>query len=662
MNRNSILFFTAIIILLGKNIKAQFTLQPAYPDLTFTSPVDMQYAPDGTDRNFVLEQQGIIKVFENNGNTTSAKVFLDITDRVTSGSETGLLGLAFHPDYANNGYFYVDYTAPDPVRTHVSRFQVTSNPDSADRNSELVILEVDQPFSNHNGGRILFGQEGYLYIGLGDGGSAGDPLDNAQNRSVLLGKILRIDVDNPSGGLNYGIPPDNPFVNNTQGWREEIYAFGLRNPWRFSIDPATNVIWCGDVGQNLWEEIDTISSGGNYGWRCYEGTHAYDLTGCGGTDYLWPVWEYYHSNGNCSVTGGFVYRGMRRPELQGKYIYGDFCSRSIWSLDYSGGSISNNLLNTATASILSFSVDKNRELYVLCSNGRIYEFQPAIAAPGNLTAGSGGSGTVELSWMDNSNNETGFRIQRKDSSNIFINAGTVSAGVTKFTDNVSEITTYIYRVIAYNDSAVSNYSNETAIMVTGVPVEMISFTAEVSKSKVMLRWSTGREQNNKGFGVERSFGNNWEQVIFVSGHGTTADRNFYSFTDDFTNNTYLGKVKYRLKQINYDGTFHYSQTLMVNLEINSHGYYLNQNFPNPFNPSTIIRFNIPEKSRVNLQIINVLGKVVENISEGEFAQGTYERMWNASSFASGIYYVRMRAESEVSDLTYSKVLKMLYLK
>ena len=662
MTRKIALLFMAILIITGKNTKAQFNLQQAFPNLTFSSPVDMQYAPDGTDRLFVLEQSGIIKVFENNGNTTTVKTFLDITDRVTSGGETGLLGLAFHPDYANNGYFYVDYTTPSPLRTHVSRFQVTSNPDSADKSSELVLLEVNQPFSNHNGGRVSFGPDGYLYIGLGDGGSGGDPNDNAQNKTVLLGKILRIDVDNPAPPLNYGIPPDNPFAGNTQGWREEIYSFGLRNPWRFSFDPVTNWLWCGDVGQNAWEEIDTITSGGNYGWRCYEGNHEYNMTGCTGTDYLFPIWEYSHSGGNCSITGGFIYRGMRRPELTGNYIYADYCSAKVWDLDYSGVNLTNNLVNTASASVLSFGVDMNNELYILCSNGKIYEFQPAVDAPTDLIAGSGGSGTVDLSWIDNSDNETGFRIQRKDSTNIFSDVGTVGAGITTFTDNVGSIATYTYRVIAYNDTAVSNYSNETEIMVTQIPVEMISFSVNVSGNKILINWVTATEQNNKGYDIERNFGDNWASIGFVKGHGTTTEKNTYSFTDDFTNDNYRGTIQYRLKQIDYDGTFHYSGTVMVNLDIKTRGYYLDQNFPNPFNPTTKIRFNVPEQSRVKVEIINVLGKVVEELYGGEMPQGTYEKVWDASRFASGVYYVRMKAESEVSGNTYFRVLKMLYLK
>ncbi len=282
--------------------------------------------------------------------------------------------------------------------------------------------------------------------------------------------------------------------------------------------------------------------------------------------------------------------------------------------------------------------------------------------PTNLQAGSGGSGTVDLSWEDNSDNETGFRIQRKDSTNIFSEVGTVNANETTFTDNVSDITTYTYRVIAYNDSAVSNYSNEAEIMITQIPVNLISFSGQVSGSKVMLSWMTATETNNKGFAVERSFGDNWAEMSFINGHGTTSERSTYNYTDDFTNNAYQGIVEYRLKQVDFDGTYSYSRTVMINLNIKSQGYYLAQNYPNPFNPSTKIRFNIPEESRVKLSIINNLGEVIEQLADGETPQGTYEKVWNASKFASGIYYVSLSAESEVSDQTYLKVLKILYLK
>ncbi|MEJ2105032.1 MAG: PQQ-dependent sugar dehydrogenase, partial [Ignavibacteriaceae bacterium] len=325
MNRKS--FLGMVIILLSlSTVKAQFTLQDAYPNLSFTNPVFLTHAGDGTNRVFVIEQAGIIKVFPNTQSTSDAKIFLNITDRVSSGGEMGLLGLAFHPDYQSNGYFYVNYTADNPRRTIIARFQVTSNPDSADKNSEFEILTFNQPYSNHNGGWIGFRQsDGYLYIGTGDGGSGGDPQNNAQNITVLLGKILRIDVD---GGTHYAIPPTNPFFDSSATVAKEIYAWGMRNPWRNSFDPVTDWFWSADVGQGAWEEIDLIENGKNYGWRCYEGTHSYNLAGCNYPEYVDPIYEYPHG-AECSITGGYVYRGINVPELEGKYIYADYCSRKI---------------------------------------------------------------------------------------------------------------------------------------------------------------------------------------------------------------------------------------------------------------------------------------------------------------------------------------------
>lgn len=247
-------------------IESQYNVDVTFPNLSFSHPVGLYSAEDGTDRLFVVEQEGRIQVFGNNPNVSVTEVFLDIRDLVLFGGEQGLLGLAFHPNFAQNRYFYVDYVAPNPRRTVIARYSVSpTNPDMTDMNSELVLLEVAQPFENHNGGQIAFGPDGYLYIALGDGGSGGDPQGNGQNRATLLGKILRIDIDSPSSSLNYGIPPDNPFVGNTEGFREEIYAYGLRNPWRFSFDLTTGRLWVADVGQDRMEEIDIVEKGKNYG-------------------------------------------------------------------------------------------------------------------------------------------------------------------------------------------------------------------------------------------------------------------------------------------------------------------------------------------------------------------------------------------------------------
>jgi len=365
------------------SINAQFTLQNAFPNLSFSSAVFLTHADDSTDRIFIVEQAGRIKVFPNDQTASSVKEYLNITDRVSSGGEMGLLGLAFHPDYENNGYFYVNYTANNPRRTIISRFQVTSNPDSADKNSEFQILVFSQPYSNHNGGWIGFGpNDGYLYIATGDGGSGGDPENYAQRINTLLGKILCIDVD---GGTPYAIPPNNPFVDSTNvNVKKEIYAWGLRNPWRCSFDPVTGWLFAGDVGQGAWEEIDIIENGKNYGWRCYEGNHTYNMSGCNYPEYTFPIWEYSHSVGY-SVTGGYVYRGQNVPELFGKYIYGDYGSKRIWALTYDGITPpSNEFLLFSINSPTSFGVDQNNELYIVgFGPGNIYRFTPTVTSVDN---------------------------------------------------------------------------------------------------------------------------------------------------------------------------------------------------------------------------------------------------------------------------------------
>ena len=373
--------FLLIIFIVSYTASAQFILENAFPNLTFNDPLDLQNSGDGTDRIFVVERAGRIKVFPNSSSVTSLKTYLDITDRVASGGERGLLGLAFHPDYENNGYFYVNYTTVNPSTTRISRFRVSSeNPDSADKNSEVILLTFSQPFPNHNGGWVGFGpDDGYLYIGVGDGGGGGDTQNNAQNIETILGNILRIDVDNQDNGLEYAIPPGNPFADSSGSVVKEIYAWGMRNPWRNSFDPVTGWLWSADVGQNAWEEIDIIENGKNYGWRCYEGNNSFNTSGCDyPEEYIFPIWEYNHGQG-CSITGGYVYRGPTVPELTGKYIYADYCTKTVWSLEYDGIAPPNNqTLLTAPGSVTSFGVDENNELYVVTfSPAKIYRFSPS---------------------------------------------------------------------------------------------------------------------------------------------------------------------------------------------------------------------------------------------------------------------------------------------
>jgi glucose/arabinose dehydrogenase len=356
----------------------KMSVEVAFPNLSFSRMVFLTHAGDGADRIFLLLQQGIVLVFPNREDVSKADVFLDITEKVNdAGNEEGLLGLAFNPEYKNNGYFYVYYSAIPPRRSVISRFSASPNdPNKADPSSELVIMEVAQPYSNHNGGNIIFGPDKYLYIGLGDGGSAGDPHGHGQNRGTLLGSILRIDVSSSSSQGRYKIPSDNPFVG-VAGARGEIWAYGLRNPWRFSFDRVTGLLWAGDVGQDGYEEVDIIERGGNYGWNIMEGSHCFppSVSNCNRNGLKLPVAEYPHDDG-CSITGGYVYRGNRLKSPYGAYVYGDYCSGKIWALRFDGSKIIEHLeLVDTDLRISSFGEDGKGELYILSFDGRIYRLK-----------------------------------------------------------------------------------------------------------------------------------------------------------------------------------------------------------------------------------------------------------------------------------------------
>lgn len=571
--KNLLLVITLLSFSCSEKSFSQFTLSNAFPNLIFTNPLDLQNAGDGSNRIFVVEQAGIIYVFENNRDVTVKKKFLDISDSVSSGGEMGLLGLAFHPDYKNNGYFFVNYTKASPYRrTLIVRFKVSStNPDSADRSSSKILMEIPQPYSNHNGGQVSFGPDGFLYIALGDGGSGGDPQNNAQNKSSLLGKLLRIDVNQTQGQLNYAIPADNPFAGNMQGYKEEIYAFGLRNPWRFSFDFHTGKLWCADVGQNAWEEIDLITKGGNYGWRCYEGTHNYDLSGCNDPNYIPPIYEYSHQEGS-SITGGFVYRGYQIPEIYGKYIYADYVSRKTWALSYDSlNPVENLLLATAQGGISSFGIDENNELYICSFNGRIYRINSAsaIEAPNNLRITSSNASSIEIAWSDNSNNESGFKIERKIGSANFEIIDSVGANITSFVDNsIQSTAAYSYRIFAYNAYSISGYSNVVSVLVS------------------------------------------------------SSDESY-----------------------NYPEKFR-----------------LNQNFPNPFNSTTKIRYSVPplisnesKNHNVTLKVYDILGKELITLVNEFLSPGIYEIEFDTSRilsstnltlpFTSGVLFYSLKADS-----------------
>ena len=350
------------------------TLERVFGNLRLQRLTNLLHTPSHPDHIFVTSQSGQIYMFPDDSETTQSRVFLDIGDRInTSNNEEGLLGLAFDPEHSTNGHFYVYYSADNPRRSVISRFALNPNgTDGGDIETEFIILEISQPYGNHNGGQIAFGTDGYLYIGLGDGGAGGDPLGNGQNPNNLLGTILRVDVNQASENQRYRIPPDNPFLHTTDV-SNEIWAYGFRNPWRFSFDDKTDLLWVADVGQNKWEEINIVEKGQNYGWNIMEGSHCFDSTKCDKTDLQPPIVEYGRSDG-CSITGGFVYRGDQIQWLKGVYIYGDFCSGNIWGIRFQNGSIlEKGLLLDSDLKITSFGKGANGAIYVLSRSEGIYK-------------------------------------------------------------------------------------------------------------------------------------------------------------------------------------------------------------------------------------------------------------------------------------------------
>ena len=349
------------------------TVERAFPSLTFTNPISMYQPPGDDTRWFLIEQGGQVLVFANDDAAAAVSVSADLSSLVDDTGEGGLLGMAFHPSFSGSGhvYFYHTETGPGPstpLVSHLTRYTMNIS-GIIDTGSRNVILSVDQPETNHNGGDIKFGLDGFLYISLGDGGGSGDPDGNAQDTTTLLGSMLRIDID---GGSPYAIPAGNVFASSSTDI-PEIYAWGLRNPWRFSFDELTGDLWAGDVGQGAWEEIDLVISGGNYGWNIEEGDHCFSpSTGCDDSGLIDPVFEYGRTEGQ-SVTGGFVYRGSSMPAFQGHYFFADWVSGNLWGFDTSPGLPEVTLIADTDMRIVSFAQDGNLELYVVdYSGGGIY--------------------------------------------------------------------------------------------------------------------------------------------------------------------------------------------------------------------------------------------------------------------------------------------------
>jgi len=353
-----------------------------FTNLRIRRPILLTNAGDGSNRLFVPSQLGTIHVFPNDPAVEEAKVFMDLSSRVVyedKENEKGFLGMAFHPRYKENGEFFVYYTPTDARKPHtvaVSRFRVSKDdPNRADLNSEERLLEIEHPFWNHKGGTIAFGPDGYLYIAVGDGGLANDPFANGQKLATLLGKILRIDVDKKDAGLAYAIPADNPFAGQGAKARGEIWAYGLRNPWRIAFDRKTGTLWCADVGQDLWEEIDLITKGGNYGWSVREGVHKFGAKGAEASSaFVEPIWEYHHEVGK-SITGGHVYRGKKFPKLDGSYVFADYVTGKVWALKYDEQKKNVDALLTIRGNIMpimSFGEDEQGETYYTTDTDSIF--------------------------------------------------------------------------------------------------------------------------------------------------------------------------------------------------------------------------------------------------------------------------------------------------
>ena len=392
----ALLHIALFIAYSGAAALPKMELRPLWTNVSIQRPIWFCEAPDGSQRKFVVEQRGKVLVLPTDQTSTNVEVFLDITDRKPyTSNEEGLLGFAFHPQFKGNGKFYIYYSLTNPRRTIVSEWQVPKNNENkADAGSERILFEQSQPYPNHKGGCLLFGPDGFLYAAPGDGGSANDPHGNGQNLKTMLGKMIRIDVNSRAGDLPYGIPKNNPFVGRGDGVREEIWACGLRNAWRFSFDRQTGELWAGDVGQNKFEEVHIIEKGGNYGWNWREGLHAFKTNGVAPADakFIDPVIEYPHlpaydktstHSPGLSITGGYVYRGKKLPALQGAYIYADFSMGTIWALRRENGKVVESAAlystpkGTVAKNVASFAEDVRGELYVLVFegtvNGRICE-------------------------------------------------------------------------------------------------------------------------------------------------------------------------------------------------------------------------------------------------------------------------------------------------
>lgn len=586
----------------------------------FDDPIDLTHA--GDDRVFVVEQDGAIWIVDQNGNVNPT-AFMDIDPQVNSGAnERGLLGLAFHPDYANNGYFYVNYTNSSGS-TVVSRFSVNAlNPDIADPNSELIILTFSQPYSNHNGGGIKFGPDGYLYIGTGDGGSGGDPLDAGQNPATMLGKMLRIDVD---GGTPYAIPADNPFVNDPNT-NDEIWNLGLRNPWRFDFDRATGDLWIGDVGQNAREEIDfqlASSPGGeNYGWRCYEANQTYNTSGCqGASAYVDPVYHYANNfSTGCSVTGGTVYRGARYGNLWGTYFFSDYCSNTLW---YSTGDPVNGFTFQTWNGFFgsnpsSFGRDVYGQVYIVNHGGTIVRIEDNTCDPKAYIDASDSVDFCSNGGMLTAYSHPGLTYQ------WFLN-GTSIQGATNATYMATSAGNYTVEVANGN---CTNLSDAVNVNLSGPTVSISGLSSSYTSNDPVVTM-TGTPAGGV-FSGPCVTGNTFDPGCASAG----ANMILYTYTDPVGGCTVTDTFITNITIVAIDA----SEML--------EGFSF---YPNPGHRNFKVRFNMEQPGPVGFQVVDALGRQVYKKQE-DLSSGAQEISLVLPEVSPGMYYLKL----EIDGNTYSE--------
>ncbi len=569
----------------------------AFPHLKFDNAVDLADPNDGTNRLFVVGQNGVVWVVDNDTSATVKNVFLDISSRVNrAGSEPGLLSIAFHPDYATNGIFYLYYTTGiqfdtvDPLRNVLSKWSVSADPDVADATSEEVLMEFEKTATTHNAGKMIFGpSDGYMYLSLGDGGCCGDPNDNAQNTGNLFGTIIRIDVDNTPGNLppdcglpglngtlNYSIPADNPFVADA-GVCNEIWAYGLRNPWRWSFD-GTGRMWVGDVGDSRYEEVSWVEAGDNMGWDIAEGMECFGdpANDCGDNPgFKPPVWLWKHFGVSDdtvqsfahAVIGGYVYEGSSCADISGMYLVGGKVVQNIWGLTFDNtGVLSETLLVDATAgiSVSSFGVDSNNEFYVIDR-------------------------------------------QRED--------------------DVTGKGSIIYRFACD----------------TPLPVELTSFEAKADGDAALLSWATASERTNAGFEVNGQYEDGaWEVLGFVEGAGTTNEPQAYTYRVEGLR---PGTHRFRLRQVDFDGSFQYHPAVEVAIAPDA-AFEVSEAYPNPFNAGTQFNITLRKAQRIRITVFDLLGRQMGVLFDGELPAGTVHPFTiDAEDWPSGMYIYEVSGDN-----------------